>query len=69
MSNMIYIVVLNEMEEWDREPIPIKLLESVWDNRQLAESALRQHADESDIPTSHYAIIERKLNHIKGGLK
>lgn len=50
-------------------PHDLKLIESVWDNRQLAEQAMRQHADEADIPTSHYEIIERNLNSIKGGLK
>lgn len=67
---MIYIIVLNKFGEDDFAfPHDLQLVESAWDNRQLAEQALRQHADEADIPTSHYAIIERKLNYIKGGLK
>jgi len=41
-----------------------ELIESVWDNRQLAEAAMIQHADEADVPTSHYTIIERNLNSI-----
>ena len=66
----IYIITRNKYTEDDFIlPSGLELIESVWDNRQLAEQAMIQHADEAHKPTHQYAIIERKLNQIKGGLK